>query len=206
MGRSKKFDDDTVVRPALDVFWSRGHVATSLTDLLAATGVSKSSFDEAFGNKRGLFDRAMSHYLERIIGPLFAPLESRGAGTPQLLAYFRGFADRFRDQPAETAGRGCFMLTTATELNELDEIAANRVRSYRLRMRAAFRNALSGAGLGEDEAGTRADALTATHIGLMITSRVDLPAAAALARSVEHSSSGSWRTDRAPPMTRRRSG
>ena len=181
MARTRAFDDATVVTAARDLFWERGYVAASLAQLQKATGLSRSSLYETYGSKRGLFDRAMTDYLERIIDPLFAPLEARGAGRDAVVGYFRGFALYFRRTDAGLAGRGCFMLNTATELNELDDAAASRVQAYRLRMRAAFFNALAGSGLSETDATALADRLTATHIGLMITSRVDLRAAESLA-------------------------
>ena len=183
MPRPRAFDDASVVAAALSVFWERGYVATSLAMLQAATGLSKSSLYESYGSKRGLFDRAMSDYLDRIISPLFAPLEAPGAGLADVLAYFAGFERLFREKGAH-ARRGCFMLNTATELNELDEGAEQRVRAYRLRMQRAFVNALAGNGLPPSEVEALADRLTATHIGLMITSRVDIAAAAALAATI----------------------
>jgi AcrR family transcriptional regulator len=183
MPRTRAFDDASVAAAALAVFWERGYVATSLAMLQDATGLSKSSLYESYGSKRGLFDRAMSDYLDRIISPLFAPLEARGAGRTDVLAYFASFERLFRTR-GPVARRGCFMLNTATELNELDGAAEQRVRDYRLRMQHAFVNALGGAALAPVEADALADRLTATHIGLMITSRVDLEAAAALAATI----------------------
>ena len=59
MGRHKQFDDTVVVRAARDVFWQRGYASTSLADLEAATGLSRSSMYQTYGSKRGLFDRAL---------------------------------------------------------------------------------------------------------------------------------------------------
>ncbi len=39
----------------------------------------------------------MTDYLDRIISPLFVPLEAAGAGREQVLDYFRGFARHFQE-------------------------------------------------------------------------------------------------------------
>ena len=48
----------------MEVFWKNGFEATSVRDLLEATGLSRSSFYDAFGSKRDLLMAAVSHYCE----------------------------------------------------------------------------------------------------------------------------------------------
>ena len=181
MARSKGFVDVDVVRAARDVFWQRGYVATSLAQLQLATGLNKSSLYETYGSKRGLFDRAISSYLDEVIGPLLAALEAPGAGRSALLNYFSVFAAVFRGPSESAATRGCFMLNTAVELNELDHAANEAVNRYRLRVQAAILNSVRGI-VGDDHtARLRADVLTAAQIGMMITSRMDPHRAADLA-------------------------
>ena len=181
MARSKGFVDADVVRAARDVFWQRGYVATSLAQLQTATGLNKSSLYETYGSNRGLFERAMTSYLDEVIGPLLAPLEAKGAGRPALLQYFAVFATVFRGPSESEATRGCFMLNTAVELNELDAAANESVNRYRLRVRAAILNATRGAVTEPPVAELRAEILTAAQIGMMITSRMDPLRAADLA-------------------------
>jgi AcrR family transcriptional regulator len=57
-GRPRIFDPDLVLENAMQLFWSKGYEATSLQDLLATTGLSKSSLYESFGNKQRLFEVA----------------------------------------------------------------------------------------------------------------------------------------------------
>ncbi len=44
------------------VFWEKGYEATSIRDLLKATGISSSSLYEAFGDKRGIFLAALARF------------------------------------------------------------------------------------------------------------------------------------------------
>ncbi|MFZ1177532.1 MAG: helix-turn-helix domain-containing protein [Mycobacterium sp.] len=74
MAKPREFDYDEVVRAARDVFWERGYVATSLSQLLAATGLSKSTLYQAFGSRRTLFAVAVENYLAEVMSPLIAPM------------------------------------------------------------------------------------------------------------------------------------
>ena len=181
MARSKEFNDDTAVRAARDVFWRRGYASTSLSQLQQATGLNKSSLYQSYGSKRGLFERALGSYLDEVIEPLLHDLEAPGAGSAELAAYFESLARLFRTAPPQVADRGCLLLNTAMELNDLDADAAKAVAAYRDRVRAAFLGAVRATASDAAEAERRADTLTASQIGMMVTSRVDPATAAALA-------------------------
>jgi AcrR family transcriptional regulator len=195
VARSKAFDDATAVAAARDVFWEHGYASTSLAQLQAATGLSKSSLYETYGSKRGLFDRAVQSYLDAVIAPRLGPLEAPGAGRAELVAYFTGLAGFFAQAPDRIARRGCLLLNTAMELTELDPAAAELVRAYRLRVRTAFARVAHTIFVAPpperelmaskiEEAERRADLLTAGQIGLMLTSRLDPALAAQLATTM----------------------
>jgi TetR/AcrR family transcriptional repressor of nem operon len=181
MARSREFDDGTVVRAARDVFWQRGFASTSLAQLQASTGLNKSSLYQSYGSKRGLFDRAIDNYLDEVIGPLLRDLEAPAAGRDELLAYFGSLARSFREAPPAVASRGCLMLNTAMELDDLDGDAASRVGAYRARVRGAFLRVAQQLSSSRAQAERRADVLTAGQIGVMVTSRLDPLLAASLA-------------------------
>ncbi len=184
MGRRREFDDETVVRAARDVFWERGYASTSLSDLQAATGLSRSSLYETYGSKRGLFDRVVTSYLDEVVGPLLEPMEADGAGRDEIVGYFHALSGFLRRSPRAVATRGCLMLNTAMELNILDADAARVVRGYRERVRAAIHHALGAmADVVADRDG-KADVLTAGQMGLMTTSRIDPIQAAELAETI----------------------
>lgn len=50
---------ETVVAAARRAFLTRGYAGTSVDDLLAATGLHRSSLYATFGSKRGLFDAVL---------------------------------------------------------------------------------------------------------------------------------------------------
>lgn len=66
-GRPKHFDADAALDVALRLFWQHGFEATSMHDLVAATGAKAPTLYHAFGNKEGLFRAAMERYLQRFV-------------------------------------------------------------------------------------------------------------------------------------------
>src|SRR5262252_5200929 len=65
MARPREFDLDATLEKAMQLFWSKGFEATSLDDLCEATGLSRSSFYAAFGDKRDILFQALRRYSEQ---------------------------------------------------------------------------------------------------------------------------------------------
>jgi AcrR family transcriptional regulator len=65
IGRPRAFDKDQALDRALDVFWRKGYEGASICDLTAAMGINPPSLYAAFGNKEGLFCKALDRYVER---------------------------------------------------------------------------------------------------------------------------------------------
>ncbi|AOW78932.1 TetR family transcriptional regulator [Colwellia sp. PAMC 20917] len=61
----------------MNVFWQKGYVGASLTDLTKEMGINKPSMYSAFGNKEALFVKATQCYIDTKMKPhmalLFAP-------------------------------------------------------------------------------------------------------------------------------------
>jgi len=64
-GRRRMFDEDRALETAMRVFWHKGYVGTSLSDLTGALGINKPSLYAAFGNKEQLFASALTRYGSR---------------------------------------------------------------------------------------------------------------------------------------------
>jgi AcrR family transcriptional regulator len=63
-GRPAVFDRQLALWEAMKLFWERGYEGTSFDDLIAAMGISASSFYNSFGSKEALYGEATRSYLE----------------------------------------------------------------------------------------------------------------------------------------------
>ncbi|UQX87102.1 TetR/AcrR family transcriptional regulator [Jatrophihabitans telluris] len=185
MARSRSFDYQVAVQAAQELFWEHGYAAVSLPDLQRATGLSRSSLYAAFGNKRGIYEEAAQSYLRDVIGPLLAPMEVPGSGAAQIAGFFIAMALVMRSPDSRIAKRGCFMLNMLMEVEELDQQADSMVRRYRARVHAAMMNAL--ASMPEvAHRSSRADMLTASHLGIVAMARIDPGGAARASETIAH--------------------
>ena len=143
MARPKTFDRDEVVDRAMRVFWRRGYEATSVRDLVHATGINRASMYDTFGDKRGLFLAAVERYVEAVSGPRLKLLDGPGSG----LAAIRGFFDDLIDSSLGDGRRfGCLVTNTTIELAAHDDEVGAIMRTGLGRVEQAFRRTLERAG------------------------------------------------------------
>jgi AcrR family transcriptional regulator len=64
LGRPRAFDTDEALDQAMYLFWRKGFLGTSLSDLTEAMGINRPSLYAAFGNKEALFRRAVERYFQ----------------------------------------------------------------------------------------------------------------------------------------------
>jgi AcrR family transcriptional regulator len=62
IGRPRAFDVEKALHQAMQVFWRKGYLGTSLSDLTDAMGINRPSLYAAFGDKKSLFRKALDHY------------------------------------------------------------------------------------------------------------------------------------------------
>lgn len=67
MGRTRTFDDAEVTRKAMHAFRRTGYAALSIKDLEKATGLSSGSIYNSFGDKRGIFQKALRNYNDTVV-------------------------------------------------------------------------------------------------------------------------------------------
>jgi TetR/AcrR family transcriptional regulator, transcriptional repressor for nem operon len=175
MARPREFDIEDALSRAMELFWSKGYDATSLDELCAATGLSRSSFYATFGSKRKLLLRSVDRYVEQR-NPRIAVLLAQPSPIRE---GFAALAREFIDQIVSGPGRrGCFLGNCAAELPRNDRAALAHVRQGLEATTATFRDALERAGArGELPAGADIEALarflTASFQGLRLVGKVN---------------------------------
>nr|WP_090276416.1 TetR/AcrR family transcriptional regulator [Mycolicibacterium komanii]CRL69770.1 TetR family transcriptional regulator [Mycolicibacterium komanii] len=130
MARPRKFDETEVISAARDEFWSRGYAGTSVDDLTAATGLGKGSLYGAFGDKHGLFLRALDDFIGGAMGEVRAQLsDPRRDAYDRLVRHVRA---QTKAVTADKTLRGCMMAKSAAELSATDATVERAVeRAYR---------------------------------------------------------------------------
>jgi TetR/AcrR family transcriptional regulator, transcriptional repressor for nem operon len=119
MPRPRTFDESDVVAAARDEFWSRGYTATSIDDLTSATGLGKGSLYGAFGDKHGLFMRALDDYIGTSLAGYRDQLRDPACGAFDRLAHHIRAQVKFL--AADKLRRGCMLAKSAAELSATDD-------------------------------------------------------------------------------------
>ena len=141
VGRTKEFDEDEVLDRATEVFWRQGYKATSVRDLLVATGVGESSLYNAFGGKRGLFLIALERY-RRMLSTYLKRLDEFESPLEAIRWLFDGVATGLS---AQADFRGCLITNTTIELAPHDAEIQAELQSIYSEVEAAFYKVLNKA-------------------------------------------------------------
>ncbi|HZR28886.1 MAG TPA: TetR/AcrR family transcriptional regulator [Terriglobales bacterium] len=108
-GRPRAFDIDRALDRALKVFWSKGYEGASLSDLTKAMGINRPSLYAAFGDKEGLFRKALDRYSDRSAAYFWEALK-QPAARAVVEKLLQGTADSVTD-PRNP--RGCLYVQGA---------------------------------------------------------------------------------------------
>ena len=126
MARPVEIDRDQAFRKAGELFWRRGYTATSLNDLLQATGMGKGSFYAAFGSKEGLFEATLDWYHESS-----AAARRKVSETHKGIGALREFLDATMIEVSEAKRRrGCLLVNSVIELEGVKPDLHRRARRY----------------------------------------------------------------------------
>lgn len=110
-GRPRAFSEPDVLRQATGVFLAHGFEATAYEDIATATGLSKPSLYNAFGDKTALFGKVLdgyaSHARRQILETFAKGSDIASATKAMLLAAADVYA------PANGPSTGCLLVGTA---------------------------------------------------------------------------------------------
>ena len=119
MSGRKQFEPDVALDAAVRVFWQLGYAGTSISDLLAATGLSRASLYATFGDKQQLFLTCLDRYVDTVGTASQQALQQRDSDIRDAVrAGFDAILDRMAD-PTQPAG--CLLAQTAAEAHALPQ-------------------------------------------------------------------------------------
>jgi len=129
MAGARQFDESQILDAMMRVFWQKGYEATSIDDLVAATGLKRGSLYNAFGDKAGMFCRTLQLYREEVLAALLHSLrgdDPRAALTRffKLLAQAAGDPGRPKGCMLQDAQRSCDRLPATAAIQAQAEADA----------------------------------------------------------------------------------
>ncbi len=162
VGRPREFDEDKVLAAAMEVFWLQGYDSTSMTDLLAATGLHKGSLYQAFGDKHNLFIQALERYVDEFRREMSVAVDQAESGLAGVRALMHKGIEK--GCHGSDCNAGCLALNTLVDKGTADaEVVAVLTQAFVKRM-ALFAQAVARA---QQEGSLRSD-IAPEQMALMI--------------------------------------
>ncbi len=112
-GRQLAFDKEQALQNAMKVFWEKGFLGASLTDLTDSMGIKKPSMYATFGNKEALFVQATEYYLQNFASNHLAFLQdTKQAAKARLQNYMMSV---IAAQCSDNLPKGCYISLSVSE-------------------------------------------------------------------------------------------
>ena len=165
MPKTKQFDRDEVLSRAMDLFWEQGFEATSMQELVDATGINRASMYATFGDKHAFFLAVVDHYVTTVSAERLARLKQ--AGSPRA-ALSRFFDELVAFSCGDAKRLGCLLTNSAVELAPRDEEIDCRMSILFQRLEDAFHDNL----LRAQKAGEIADGRDLRAVARLLTGTV----------------------------------
>lgn len=153
-GRKREFDKTEALEQAMRVFWQKGYLGASLSDLTEGMGINKPSLYSTFGNKEALFILATEYYIEHHAKQHLRFLHEEKPLQQRLTNYLKSVTDT---QFAEAFPKGCYISFCLSEsasdcMPEAAKQLIKEVSDYSLvTLKTFFTEDLEAKKLGLDE-------------------------------------------------------
>jgi TetR/AcrR family transcriptional regulator, transcriptional repressor for nem operon len=135
VARTAEFDRNEVLERAMHLFWRKGFEASSVQDLVEATGINRASMYNAFGDKEALFLASIDHYVENVNRQRLALLEEDIPAREAIARYFDALVTF---SAGEGRRLGCLLTNTAIEMGTRNRRVERRLAEVFARVRTGF--------------------------------------------------------------------
>lgn len=131
-GRPIAFDRRRITKRAMEEFWLHGFTGVSVKGLCETLGITRSSFYNTFGTLDALFDECLALYGQ--YSPAHRILQDRQQAGPDVSRAGKDIRRFFRELCAirgnDTVNRGCLMVNTLAEMEELSPHIQDRLHVH----------------------------------------------------------------------------
>jgi TetR/AcrR family transcriptional repressor of nem operon len=171
--RTKGFDEEAVLKQAMELFWKKGFHATSVQDIVDHLGISRASLYGTFGGKKELFYRAFEHYRQGTSERVRESLKNESSVKTGLRRLFEMV---LRDACSDSDHKGCFVVNASTEMIPGDERIEEMVKANKAEFESVIREMLhEGQRQGEIPEGKDPEAIAnllfTLHNGFQVVSK-----------------------------------
>ena len=174
MARPRGFDELEVMEHLMKVFWDKGYEATTMQDLVKASGLLKGSLYGAFGDKQTIYLAALKHYNGTRMHSQIEILNGEGSVRQKISRLF--------DNVIETTKRGvfaggCLLCNASLEKAVTDKLVKNEIKTTIRRLKVAIVDAVKKEGVNEDQAASLAAFIISAYFGTRVLAKAGAPAA-----------------------------
>ncbi|MFT5232718.1 MAG: TetR/AcrR family transcriptional repressor of nem operon [Candidatus Krumholzibacteriia bacterium] len=140
MARPRNFDESQVLEGAVALFRESGFEGTSVPDITSRLGICRQSLYTTFGDKRGLYLKALQVYGQRETDTKLALLKNEGSPLENVRTVVRALAALAATCPSD----GCLIVGAIVENHddqEIREFAEHEVERFESGLQAALTEA-----------------------------------------------------------------
>lgn len=123
VGRPREFDPEDFLNTALECFWQKGYRATSMADLMKASGLASASIYKLYPDKRTIYLAALQQYMDE--GVTRGAKRNADLSPEAALRETLEFVALVSSAPG--GEKGCFTIAAASELLPGDEEVKRKV-------------------------------------------------------------------------------
>ena len=154
------------------VFWEKGYEATSMQDLVEASGLLKGSLYGAFGDKQALYMIALAHYDQTRMQAGIDMLGGEGNAREKITRLFDAVIDSAK---AGVFAGGCLLCNASVEMAPVDSTVEHSVKNTIRRLKAAVTSAIESAVSQPDDAEALSGFIICTYFGARVLAKSGAP-------------------------------
>jgi TetR/AcrR family transcriptional repressor of nem operon len=174
MARPRGFDELEVMENLMKVFWDKGYEATTMQDLVKASGLLKGSLYGAFGDKQTIYLTALKHYNRTRMHAQIEILNGEGSVRRKISRLFDNVIEATK---RDVFAGGCLLCNASLEQAVKDKLVKNEIKTTIRRLKVAIVDAVKKEGVNEDQAASLAAFIISAYFGTRVLAKAGAPAA-----------------------------